>query len=276
MGGRVDGGTEVEATVGIPVAIDILWARLATTRLWVIVHHVRDGVADMAIVTIEYDGTLVSLDVVVVIDVQRIGELRLQATITRGDIKRIRVIANLQQLGDIGLTGVATIVDIDVLLVAELIVEVNGRREVGHRTHRVDIASAIVLNEVRTLGLHQDTHVIVILLLPMAQGETDVVRIVLILRIATEVLVEQSVHCHLVEVANPGIPLTILGLDASEGVDCQMTEVIGLSVALVLVVAQLIVELQVGALPEGLAIEGAEHITLVVAGRGVVAGRIVR
>ena len=51
-----------------------------------------------------------------------------------------------------------------------------------------------------------------------------------------------------------------------------MAEVIGLAVALVLVVTQLVVDLQVGTLPERFAVEGTEHVAFVVRWGGVIAG----
>ena len=64
---RVDGCAEVETTVGIPVTVDVLWARRATTRLSVVAHQVRNTVADMTIVGVDHDAALILLDVVVVI-----------------------------------------------------------------------------------------------------------------------------------------------------------------------------------------------------------------
>ena len=271
MGGAVDGGVEVEAAVGIPVAVDILWARLATTSRSIIAHQVRNAVTDMAVVTIEHYRALVFRDVVLVIHIERIGELRLQSRVTLGDVERVRVIPDGQQLGNLRLTRVASIVEPDVVLVAELIVEVECWCHVGHIADGVHIDAAIVLNEVGVLRLHQHTHVIVVLLLIVAQRQADVVGVVLILRIATEVGVEIGVKG--LKGAEPGVPLTIIRGNAREGVLGHAAELVGLAVALVLIIAQLVVGLQVGTLPQRLTIGDAGHIALVVAGRGVIAGR---
>ena len=54
-----------------------------------------------------------------------------------------------------------------------------------------------------------------------------------------------------------------------------MAEVVGLSVALVLAVAQFVVELQVGTLPEGFAVGGAQYVAALIRGSGVISGSIV-
>ena len=53
-------------------------------------------------------------------------------------------------------------------------------------------------------------------------------------------------------------------MDTLEGILREMTEVIGLAVALVLIVAQFVTGLQVSTFPEGLAILGVDDITTVV------------
>ncbi len=91
--------------------------------------------------------------VVVVVDVERVGELRLQSWVSLCDVKRIGVVGDVEQLGDVGLSGVASIVEPDVLLIAELIVEVDGRRKVHHVADGIDVNASIVLYEIRVLGL---------------------------------------------------------------------------------------------------------------------------
>ena len=216
----------------------------------------------MTVVDIENDRPLVLLDVVIVIDIQRIGELGLQTRITLSDIEGIGVISDVEQLGHLRLTGIATVMYPDVLLVTEFIVEIEGWREIGHITDGIDIHPTIVLNEVRMLWLHQESHIIIVFLLPVTQGQTDVVGIVLVLRITAEVTVKIVVKGR--NATKPGIPLAILWHDRGKGVDRHTTEIVGLTVALILTVTQLIVGLKVGTLPKRLAIEDAQHIALIV------------
>ena len=148
MGSTIDGGIKIKTTVSVPVAIDILWTRRATTGFCIVEHKVRDGVADMAVVTVKNDTALIFRDVVLVIGVKRIGELWLQSRITFCDKERIGVVGDIEQLGDIGLTGVATIVNPNIMLVTKLIVEVDGRCQIGDIANGIDIDTTIILNEV--------------------------------------------------------------------------------------------------------------------------------
>ena len=61
-------------------------------------------------------------------------------------------------------------------------------------------------------------------------------------------------------------------MDALEGILREVAEVVGLAVALVLAVTQLVAGLQVGALPEGLAVLGVDHVAAVVTWSKIVAG----
>ena len=61
-------------------------------------------------------------------------------------------------------------------------------------------------------------------------------------------------------------------MDALEGILLKVAEVVGLAVALVLAVAQFVAGLQVGALPEGLAVLSVDPVAAVVARGAVVAG----
>ena len=119
----------------------------------------------MPVVAIEHDGALILLDIVLVIDIQRVGELRFKPRVTLSDVEGIRVVGDVEQLGDIRLTGIAAIMEPDVMLVAELIVEVDGGSEIDHIADGIHIDAAIVLNEIRALGLYEESQVIIVLLL---------------------------------------------------------------------------------------------------------------
>ena len=116
MGCRVESCVERKTSVGIPVAIDVLGARNATTGLVVVAHEVRDAVARVAIITIHRYRALILTDVVVVVHVQRVGELRLQPRVSLCDVKRIRVVGDVEQLSNIWLSGIAPIVNPDITL----------------------------------------------------------------------------------------------------------------------------------------------------------------
>ena len=120
--------------------------------------------------------------------------MRFQSRITLCNIERVRVVGNIQQLGDIRLSGVATILDAETALVGELIAEVERGRQVRDVPDRIHIDSAVVLNIVRVLRLNQESQVIVVFLLIIAQHHPDVMRIVLILRVTTQVPVEEAIQ----------------------------------------------------------------------------------
>ena len=82
----------------------------------VVAHEVRDAVARVAIVTIHRYRALILTDVVVVVHVQRVGELRLQTRVSLCDVKRIRVVGDVEQLSNIWLSGIAPIVNPDITL----------------------------------------------------------------------------------------------------------------------------------------------------------------
>ena len=136
----------------------------------------------------------------------------------------------------------------DVVLVAELIVEVYRWSKIGDIADGVHVDAAVVLDEIGVLGLHEDTDVIVVLLLPVAQGETDVMRVVLVLRVAAKVAVEITVH-RVIDRREPCVPLAVFGIYAAEDIVGHVTEIIRLAVAFVLVVAQLVVGLKMPSLP---------------------------
>ena len=228
----------------------------------------------MAVVGINHDTTLVTHNIVVVITIERTGELRLQTRVTHGDVKRIRVVGDIEQLGHLRLTGIATVVQPQVALIAELIVEIECRRKVGYITHGIYIHTTVVLDKVRVLGLNQETDVVIVLLDTVAQVQAHVVGIVLILGIAAQVALQVIVEL-IVHTVQPGIPGAVLGGDALEDVRRHVTEVVSQTVALILVIAQLVAELQVGTFPQGLAVGCTQHIAPVIGRRGAVTGSIV-
>ncbi len=100
----------------------------------------------------------------------------------------------------------------DVALVAELIMEVERRRKVGDVSDGVNVNPSIILYEIRTLRLNQESHVIVIFLFPVSEGESHVMGKVLVFRIATQITVEILLH-GIVDGREPRIPIAINSLD---------------------------------------------------------------
>ena len=123
--------------------------------------------------------------------------------------------------------------------------EIERGGNVGDIADGIDIDATVVLDIVGVLRLYQDTHVVIVLLFPITEHKADVVGVVLILRESAQVLVEMIGHELIGEATEPGIPLAVDGMDTLEGILREMTEVIGLAVALVLIVAQFVTGLQV-------------------------------
>ena len=87
-------------------------------------------------------------------------------------------------------------------------------------------------------------------------------------------LADQQRICDLCvsKTASEGVPAVIRCSAQHHRSHSQTPARFFLTVALILTIAQFIVGLQMSTLPEWLTIEGAEHVTLVVAGCGVIAG----
>ena len=227
-------------------------------------------------IEVGYDGALVAHDVVVVVGVQRVGERGLQSGVTLGDVEWVGVVGDVEQLRHLRLAGLAAVVEPEVALLAELVVEVEGRRQVDDVAYGVDVDTAVVLDEVGVLRLDEETDVVVVFLDAVAQVQSDVVCVVLVFRVAAETAVECG---GLFQIASngcrPGVPLAVFRKDAVEGVGVHAAVVVGLAVAFVLTVAQLVAGLQVCALPERFAVGAAHYVAAIVRGRRVVAGGVV-
>ena len=148
--------------------------------------------------------------------------------------------------------------------------EVERRGDVGDVADGVDVDATVVLDVIGVLRLHEDTYVVIVFLLPVAEHKADVVGVVLVLGESAQALIEMVGHELVREAAEPGVPLAVDGMDALEGILREMTEIVGLTVALVLIVTQLVAGLQVGTFPEGLAILGIDDVTAVIARREIV------
>ena len=72
--------------------------------------------------------------------------------------------------------------------------EVDHRGEVGDDADGIDVDATIVLYEVGALRLYEEADVVVVFLLTVAQGEAQVVGVVLILGESAEAPVEEVVE----------------------------------------------------------------------------------
>ena len=122
--GAVDSRVEHEAQAGVPVTVDILRLGNPTTRLFNVLNRIRDGVSGIAIVTEQHDRTHVVLDECVIVQSQAIGERRLQARVTLGDVQRVAVVGDVKQVAHLRLLGCSAVVDTQLCGVVRTITEI--------------------------------------------------------------------------------------------------------------------------------------------------------
>ena len=255
---RVESDVEAYAEAGIPVAVDVLWSRDASTRLLVIGDDIADGVAGGLPRAIGVEAPVAlglgHLESVAVGDELRLahhlevgaqvgGERRLQAWITYRDVQRISVVVDVEQLSDVGLLRLSAEVHLQVGLLVEAYTQVERRRYVGDGTHRVDGASQILLDVVRLLGVEGYADVQVHLVADVAQLQVGIVAVLRAFGIAAEAGAEIRLVGVLQE-SEEGCPLAIFVQYVGKGFVRVFGEVVGRRVVLLVVVAIAVVQLQ--------------------------------
>ena len=143
----VNGRIEREVTTNIPVAVDILRMRLASARNWVILHHVGHRITRGGEVQIGKDEALMTLIVVVEAPVEPLGERRLQGGITAGDVQRVTVVGDGQQVTHRRLAGRSTILEAHLTAVTEFPTEVCRRTPVHHIALGDGVESQMTVSE---------------------------------------------------------------------------------------------------------------------------------
>ena len=146
--GRVERRVEHQRGVHVPVAVDVLRSRYASAGRLVVGHLVADAVSRVVEVDESHHRLLGLLEVAVVEQAEVLVERRFQARVTRGDVERVGVVVDVEQLRDAGLRGRGTIVDAQVAHLVELVSEVEGRGEVGDVASGVHAHSLVVLHVV--------------------------------------------------------------------------------------------------------------------------------
>ena len=190
MSGRVDCRIKHQGTVHVPVSVNVLRARCPSAGLVIVGHPVTDTVARVAIIQKRHDGPLLAFYIVVVEKPEVVGERRFQSRITHGDIQRVAIVGDIEQLRHARLRGCAPVIDAKIAHLAEAIAEIERRRDISDPTHRVDMNSLIILHVLRLLWLHHHAHIEIILLTDDTQHQLEVVDIIAIFGITTQPLVE--------------------------------------------------------------------------------------
>ena len=266
--GTIDRSIEHTAPVHIPVAIDILRTGGAATGLLVVGHHRRDAVVGGRETQISHLGHRVVLLIAVVEEVQALRERRFQAGITARDVERVAIVVDVEQLRHRGLRRRSAVVDAQVGHLREAVAEVECRGDVEHGAGSINVDALIVLYELRALRLEHHAHVEVVLLVNFAEHQLDVVRVVLVFRIAAQRRVTIGL-VGLRKAIQVVVPLTIVRSKSREEVLAEIREVEGLSVALVERVVEAIAKLQERTFPERFAISGLQCVVVALRGSEV-------
>ena len=269
-GCRVDGGIEDHTGIAAPVAVDILWLRDTGTGGLVERHLVADGVARGVQSCPGGDGTLPALGIVVVEDTQVLGERGFQSWVTLADVQRVAIVGDIEQVAHRGLAGVGIILHAQLADLGALPAEVECRRDVGDGARGVGMQSLVVLQEVRTLRNEAHADVEVEGLAHDAEHQFEVVGIVLVLRESAQVAIEIGFD-GLIGLQER-IPGAVVGFPpGGRRYDLGLAEVVGAAVALRIVVAELIDELEIDLTEDGLAVGEAGTVVPVLRRSEVIA-----
>src|SRR5574344_1871498 len=95
----VDSHVIHQVSVGVPVAIDVLWLCGSSAGSGIVCHHVADAVAGGACTQIGVNGTLMRLYIIVIEHAETVSKRRLQSWITFRYVQRVGVICDVKQVG---------------------------------------------------------------------------------------------------------------------------------------------------------------------------------
>ena len=100
VAGRVERCVEHQSSVDVPLTVDILRLRSASAGRRVVGHHIADAVARGVESHPCGPHLLVVVHIVIVVEqAQRLGEGGLQARITLGDVERVTIVGDVEQVG---------------------------------------------------------------------------------------------------------------------------------------------------------------------------------
>ena len=145
MSCTIERGVVHQHSVGIPVAVDIFGTRGAGACRIVVSYHIADAIGGIVVRQIDHDALLMILYVIVVEGIEAVGERGFQFWVTFGDVHRVAIVCDIEQLRYAGLAGVAAIGDAELAHLGKFISEENARRYVGHVAHGIGVYSLIIL-----------------------------------------------------------------------------------------------------------------------------------
>ena len=258
----IEGHVERHSSVGAPVAVDILRPADAPTCRLVVGHHIPDGVAGGLETSVgaetpvalrlgdgdshavgDKGGAALHLE----IDVQVRRERRFQSRVTHGDGERVGVVVDIEQLRDGRLRGGPPEPHLQVGLLIEPVAQVERGREVGHRPHRVDRHTQVLLDEVRPLWLHRDADVHIVFLAYEAQLHVGIMPVLRTLGVSAQVP-REVILVRIVEKSEQAGPVAVFAQHDVELVIGIVGEVVGQRVAFLVAVVVTVAQLQEDAL----------------------------
>ena len=186
-------------------------------------------------------------------------ERGLQSRIASGDVQRVGVVDDIEQVGHARLAGASAVVDLQLRLLGEAVAEADAGGEVADVADDGRVDSLVFVVQFRALGDEVDTCVQTELFARDAERERRRVDVVMVFREAALVLVEGEV-VRIVE-----------SCGQFEAVEGDASDVVGRAVALGVFVLEVVPELEVSALEDRFAVGGFGRIVPVACRRARVA-----
>ena len=243
--GRIDARIVHHSRIGIPVSVHIHGFHRTCSARRIIADAVADGVVCGGEIGKGHQRLCMALPEGVVEESETVGEGRFQPGVAHGNVLRVGIVGDIEQLAHRRLCRRPLVIDAQVALLAETVTEVERRAPVHHRPCRVDVYTEIILPIGGTLGLQHHAHVHLPLAADHAQHHLHVVCVGAVFRIAAQTAVQVTVHrlCQQTEIA---VPRAVSRMHTAECRCGQCREIVGVTVALRETVLELIAELQVG------------------------------
>ena len=186
----VDGSVEVVVRSRIPVAVHIDRHRDATARHLVVFRSVRGAIASCVELKGDCVGALVVDNRSAILELDVLGEARLELRVTYSYIKWVRVAQRIgNHIGDVGPTRIGVVAELQLFLTAEAVLEVHDRRGVDDGSTKQSVDTPFLIVNFADLRLHVSADGQTILGAVDAQLKTQVVVLTYVLGVAALLLV---------------------------------------------------------------------------------------
>ena len=256
---RVKAEIKRHGEVGTPVTVDVLRFRYASTGGFVIGHDITDGVfgnlpsairgeTPVSLILGHGESHTVGHEFLLSLHLEVETEVRverwLQTSVTSRDVQRVRIVIDLEQLGDLWLLRLSAELNLEVGLLVETVTHIQCGRDIGDGSDGIHWHSQILLDEVRLLRLDVDTDIHIQFFAHHAELYVDV--LVMLRSLGETAQVGREITLiGIVEVAEQASPLAVFVEHLCEGlVGIDGGEVVGRGIALLMAVVIAVVQLQ--------------------------------